>query len=161
MIRPYKVIKIFVQMQASSFLFFSFFGGFEGQFCKADSNCWWLRRFKMMQVEICVYDIIYDVSGGLSFCFLPQFRSIIPCEVLLYIEVTFLDLSIDMGIFWGSWFLHRHKIPHQTNGEVWKTTKMMFIQGRPQSSSFYLYIGSERSAFQCAPILLARWQNVG
>ena len=43
---------------------------------------------------------------------IPQFRSIIPCEVLLYIEVTFLDLSIDMGIFWGSWFLHSHKIPH-------------------------------------------------
>lgn len=42
----------------------------------------------------------------------PQFRSIIPCEVLLYIEVTFLDLSIDMGIFWGSWFLHSHEIPH-------------------------------------------------
>lgn len=39
MIRPYKVIKIFVQMQASSFLFFHFFGGLEGQFCKADSNC--------------------------------------------------------------------------------------------------------------------------
>ena len=34
----------------------------------------------------------------------PQFRSIIPCEVLLYIGVTFLDLSIDMGIFWDSWF---------------------------------------------------------
>gem|GEM_PF-2613591 len=43
---------------------------------------------------------------------IPQFRSIIPCEVLLYIEVTFLDLSIDMGIFWGSWFLHSHEIPH-------------------------------------------------
>jgi len=23
-----------------------------------------------------------------------------------------LDLSIDMGIFWGSWFLHSHEIPH-------------------------------------------------
>ena len=43
---------------------------------------------------------------------IPQFHSIIPCEVLLYIEVTFWDLSIDMGIFWGSWFLHNHKIPH-------------------------------------------------
>ena len=39
MIRPYKVIKFFVQMQASSFLFFIFFGVLEGQFCKADSNC--------------------------------------------------------------------------------------------------------------------------
>ena len=86
----------------------------------------------------------------------PQFRSIIPCEVLLYIEVTFLDLSIDMGIFWGSWFLHSHEIPHPNQWGSMKTTKMMFIQGRPQSSSFYLYIGSERSAFQCAPILLAR-----
>ena len=33
------------------------------------------------------------------------------------------DLSIDMGIFRGSWFLHSHKIPPQTNGEVWKTKK--------------------------------------
>ena len=47
---------------------------------------------------------------------LPQFRSIIPCEVLLYIEVTFLDLSIDMGIFWGSCIIM--KSPTQTNGEV-------------------------------------------
>ena len=30
MIRPYKVIKFFVQMQASSFLFFSFFGALKG-----------------------------------------------------------------------------------------------------------------------------------
>ena len=39
MIRPYKVIKIFVQMQASSFLFFMFFCVLDEQFCKADSNC--------------------------------------------------------------------------------------------------------------------------
>ena len=39
MIRPYKVIKFFVQMQVSSFLFFIFLGVLEGQFCKADSNC--------------------------------------------------------------------------------------------------------------------------
>ena len=54
---------------------------------------------------------------------LPQFRSIIPCEVLLYIEVTFLDLSIDMGIFWGSWFLHSHKIPHPNQWGSMITTK--------------------------------------
>ena len=42
----------------------------------------------------------------------PQFRNIIPCEVLFYIEVTFWALSIDLGIFRSSWFLHRHKIPH-------------------------------------------------
>ena len=42
----------------------------------------------------------------------PQFRSIILCDLLLYIDVTFWYLSIDLGFFWGSWFLHRHKIPH-------------------------------------------------
>ena len=87
----------------------------------------------------------------------PQFRSIIPCEVLLYIEVTFLDLSIDMGIFWGSWFLHSHEIPHPNQwGSMKNHKEVMFIQGRPQSSSFYLYTSLERSAFQCSPILLAR-----
>ena len=70
----------------------------------------------------------------------PQFRSIIPCEVLLYIEVTFLDLSIDIGIFWGSWFLHSHEIPHPNQWVSMKNHKeVMFIQGRPQSSSIYLY----------------------
>ena len=105
--------------------------------------------------------IIFLHEHKYFFSWKPQFRSIIPCEVLLYIEVTFLDLSIDMGIFWGSWFLHSHEIPHPNQWGSMKTTKMMFIQGRPQSSRFYLYIGSERSAFQCSPILLARWQNVG
>ena len=42
----------------------------------------------------------------------PQFRSIILCDLLLYIDVTFWYLSIDLGLFQGSWFLHRHKIPH-------------------------------------------------
>ena len=42
----------------------------------------------------------------------PQFRSIILCDLLLYIDVTFWYLSIDLGLFWGSWFLHRHEIPH-------------------------------------------------
>ena len=74
----------------------------------------------------------------------------------------FWDLSIDMGIFRGSWFLHNHEIPHPNQWGSMKSHKeMMFIQWRPQRSRFYLYIGSERSAFQCAPILLARWQNVG
>ena len=55
---------------------------------------------------------------------LPQFRSIIPCEVLLYIEVTFFwDLSIDMGIFRGSWFLHNHEIPHPNQWGSMITTK--------------------------------------
>ena len=53
------------------------------------------------------------------------------------------------------------KSPTQTNGEYDNHKEILFIQGRLRSSMFYLYIGSERSAFQCAPILLARWQNVG
>jgi len=62
-----------------------------------------------------------------------------------------------MGIFWGSWFLHNHEIPHQNQwGSMKNHKKMMFIQGIPQRSRFYLYIGSERSVFQCVPILLAR-----
>ena len=43
---------------------------------------------------------------------MPQFRSIILCDLLLYIDVTFWYLSIDLGFFWGSWFLNRHEIPH-------------------------------------------------
>ena len=59
----------------------------------------------------------------LWFSLFPQFRSIIPCEVLLYIEVTFWDLSTDLGIFLGSWFLHRHKIPHPNQWGSMITTK--------------------------------------
>ena len=47
-----------------------------------------------------------------TWAIVPQFRSIILCDLLLYIDVTFWYLSIDLGLFWGSWFLHRHKIPH-------------------------------------------------
>ena len=53
----------------------------------------------------------------------PQFRNIIPCEVLFYIEVTFWALSIDLGIFRSSWFLHRHKIPHPNQWGSMITTK--------------------------------------
>gem|GEM_PF-2648574 len=54
---------------------------------------------------------------------MPQFRNIIPCEVLFYIEVTFWALSIDLGIFRSSWFLHRHKIPHPNQWGSMITTK--------------------------------------
>ena len=53
------------------------------------------------------------------------------------------------------------KSPTQTNGEYDNHKEILFIQGRLRSSMFYLYIGSERSAFQFAPISLAHWQNVG
>jgi len=97
---------------------------------------------------VCVYSIYIAVN--------PQFRSIISCEVLLYIEVTFFDLSIHLGIFWGFWFLHRHEIPHPNQwGSLEKHKEMLFIQGIPQNSMLYLYIGSKRSVFQCASILLA------
>ena len=48
------------------------------------------------------------------------------------------------------------KSPTQTNGEYDNHKEMLFIQGILQSSMLCLYIGSERSAFQCALILLAR-----
>ena len=35
----------------------------------------------------------------------------------------FWDLSIDMGIFWGSWFLHNHEIPHPNQWGSMITTK--------------------------------------
>ena len=44
----------------------------------------------------------------------PQFRSIILCDLLLYIDVTFWYLSIDLGFFWGSWFCMGIKSPTQT-----------------------------------------------
>ena len=37
----------------------------------------------------------------------------------------FWDLSIDMGIFWGSWFLHRHEIPHPNQWGSMKSHKEM------------------------------------
>jgi len=34
-----------------------------------------------------------------------------------------------MGIFWGSWFLHSHEIPHPNQwGSMKNHKKMMFIQ---------------------------------
>ena len=66
---------------------------------------------------------VYYRYKSRDFSINPQFRSIIPCEVLLYSEVTFLDLSIDMGIFWGSWVLHKHKIPHPNQWRSMITTK--------------------------------------
>ena len=49
---------------------------------------------------------------------LPQFRNIIPCEVLFYIEVTFWALSIDLGISGVLGSCIGIKSPTQTNGEV-------------------------------------------
>jgi len=66
-------------------------------------------------------DIPIEVKTEVSL--LPQFRNIIPCEVLFYIEVTFWALSIDLGIFRSSWFLHRHKIPHPNQWGSMITTK--------------------------------------
>ena len=37
----------------------------------------------------------------------------------------FWDLSIDMGIFWGSWFLHNHEIPHPNQWGSMKSHKEM------------------------------------
>ena len=48
------------------------------------------------------------------------------------------------------------KFSTQTNGEYDNHKEMLLVQGILQSSMLCLYTGSERSAFQCAPILLAR-----
>ena len=49
-----------------------------------------------------------------NYQYIPQFRSIILCDLLLYIDVTFWYLSIDLGFFWGSWFCMGIKSPTQT-----------------------------------------------
>ena len=70
--------------------------------------------------------------------------------------MSFGTLYIDMKLFDVFWTCLIMKSPTQTNGECENHKDMLFIQGIPQRSRFYLYIGSERSVFQCAPILLAR-----
>ena len=66
-------------------------------------------------------------------------------------------LYVDMRCFGVSWVFSKHKIPHPNQwGSMKNHKEVMFIQGRPKSSRFYLYTSLERSAFQCAPILLAR-----
>ena len=81
-----------------------------------EENVEWLKTAnKPVQAVMTHIDILvslakrFPVNANLL---IPQFRSIILCDLLLYIDVTFWYLSIDLGLFWGSWFLHRHKIPH-------------------------------------------------
>ena len=68
----------------------------------------------------------------------------------------FGTLYIDMRLFGVFWTCLSMKSPTQTNGEFENHKDMLFIQGILQSSMFYLYTGSERSVFQCAPLLPAR-----
>lgn len=75
-----------------------------GQYYYVDSDSELWSDFERGLEEGICYDSLADI--------IPQFRSIILCDLLLYIDVTFWYLSIDLGLFWGSWFLHRHKIPH-------------------------------------------------
>ena len=73
------------------------------------------------------------------------------------LRCLFGTLYVDMRCFGVSWVFSKHKIPHPNQwGSMKNHKEVMFIQGRLLSSRFYLYTGSERSAFQCAPILLAR-----
>ena len=78
---------------------------------------------KNRKKQIVVLSIALVCIFILVFSLFPQFRNIIPCEVLFYIEVTFWALSIDLGIFRSSWFLHRHKIPHPNQWGSMITTK--------------------------------------
>ena len=75
--------------------------------------------FQALSLQILMRFTHFDIG----FYIIPQFRNIIPCEVLFYIEVTFWALSIDLGIFRSSWFLHRHKIPHPNQWGSMITTK--------------------------------------
>jgi len=75
------------------------------------------------------------------------------------LRCLFGALYVDMRCFGVSWVFSKHKIPHPNQWGSMKNQKKMFIQWRPQRSRFYLCIGSERSAFRCAPILPVRWQN--
>ena len=73
------------------------------------------------------------------------------------LRCLFGTLYVDMRCFGVSWVFSKHEIPHPNQwGSMKNHKEVMFIQGRPQSSSFYLYTGSERSAFPFSPILLAR-----
>ena len=48
----------------------------------------------------------------------------------------FWNLSIDMGIFWGSWFLHNHEIPHPNQWGSMKNHKKMIKTVREIISLF-------------------------
>ena len=47
---------------------------------------------------------------------LPQFRSVFPCEAILYVEMSFWALYVVIRIFGASWVLSGHA-PTQANGE--------------------------------------------
>ena len=73
------------------------------------------------------------------------------------LRCLFGTLYVDMRCFGVSWVFSKYEIPHPNQwGSMKNHKEILFIQGRPQSSSFYLYTGSERSAFPFSPILLAR-----
>ena len=114
---------------------------------------------------VCAINAIFVSSIVLTMKLLNLYLNSTALFLVRYFYILkwhFWDLSIYMGIFWGSWFLHSHEIPHPNQwGSMKNHKEMLFIQERPQSSRFYLYIGSERSAFLCALISLAHWQNTG
>ena len=57
--------------------------------------------FQIFFLSLLIYGILC-IIGYATFNIKPQFRSIILCDLLLYIDVTFWFLSIDLGFFWGS-----------------------------------------------------------
>ena len=54
----------------------------------------------------------------LTIAVIPQFRSIIPCEKILYVEMSLGTLYIEMRLFGVFWTCLSIKSPTQVNGEV-------------------------------------------
>ena len=98
----------------------------------------------------------YILIQSLSIYFHPQFRSVFPCEAILYVEMSFWALYVVMRTFGLLGSCLGMKSPTQTNGGYENHKEMLLIQGILQNSMLYLYTGSERSAFLFSPTWLAR-----
>ena len=64
---------------------------------------------------VCAINAIFVSSIVLTMKLLNLYLNSTALFLVRYFYILkwhFWDLSIDMGIFWGSWFLHIHEIPH-------------------------------------------------
>ena len=80
------------------------------------SQCFLLPIATLSQCTciLCLFKVV-SVSLNSAALFLVRYFYILKWH--------FWDLSIDMGIFWGSWFLHNHEIPHPNQWGSMITTK--------------------------------------
>ena len=68
----------------------------------------------------------------------------------------FGDLSIDMGVIWGSWFLHNHKSPHPNQWGSMKNHKKYF-HNRMLCRYFDVYPIQIRWVFQSPTLKKRPW----